>query len=86
MPKRKVGYRAGGRLARTKADEKAVRSETDMNLATEEVKRTRFIVRQSCDYSRVIEAYTPEEAIEIAKKVPLGQYDIEWSPYEAEKE
>lgn len=45
-----------------------------------------YLVRQTVDYSIVIEAETEEEAIRKAEAIDLSDWTEEWSPYEADKE
>ena len=46
----------------------------------------KWLVRTNCEYSRVVEAETAEEALVKAGKVPLDDWEHAWAPAEAELE
>lgn len=55
-------------------------------LSPESVKLTKreFLVRQNCEYSIVVEAYTPEQAFDLASATLLEERDQAWSGLEVE--
>jgi len=46
----------------------------------------KFLVRQSCEYSIVVEAEDAAEAYEKADKIPTVNWDHSWSPAEIDED
>ena len=48
--------------------------------------RKSFVVRTNGEYSISIEAADKEEALKRAEAIPVAEWDVAWSEYEAEEE
>lgn len=44
-----------------------------------------FLVRTNCEYSKVIEAETAEEALKIAETIETKAWDKAWAPLEIDE-
>lgn len=53
---------------------------------TKESKLKKFVVRQSHEYSSTVEALDVTDAIRVADKKPITEWDLEKTPIDAEEE
>ena len=46
----------------------------------------RYLIRQNCEYSTIVEASDAKEARSMAEEIPLNDWDVAWAGIEIELE